>query len=252
MKDKEYKNILLINLPDYINNTLSDDKLKEKIDFEISNNPEFRTIFEDMKTSLEFIRSSKLDNPPDNYFNNLLPRINEKIARKTEIKSVFGIARILNYWKYALPVFVIATFFFIYNEYFQNHINNIQSENEISSKSTVTNRDVIINNDNTTDTKDDILNDIFDDRENSNSYVLPGNDYFNNSSKYSLNDNSGKEISGNKKGLIGNNPVIADIVNDDDIFDSNDDDYNIDNEFQALTPEQQKQVLTDLKEINLN
>jgi len=48
---------LLMELPDYINNKLEDKIIKENIEYEISHNPDFKSEYEEMKRSFEFIHS---------------------------------------------------------------------------------------------------------------------------------------------------------------------------------------------------
>lgn len=128
------KEELLENLPDYINNKIDDTKLKEAIRLEILNNPDFRKEFDSISTILESMNSVEFTEPPINYFNNLLPKINERIYENTGKENIFK--RFSYFWKYAVPVATIILFFIGYKTFFKNseYINRINNDSEIVLK----------------------------------------------------------------------------------------------------------------------
>ena len=142
MKKAFEKEELLENLPDFIEGKIDDTDLKEAIFFEISNNNEFKEEYEKFSATIKNFSKFEFTKPPTNYFNNLLPRLNDKINVKKE-KFVFS-KSISMLWKLAIPIAALVLFFFSYktffitNEYTNNAINDthavFQSDNRVNSQ----------------------------------------------------------------------------------------------------------------------
>lgn len=105
---------LLYSLPDYINGQLNDKKLIAEIENEISNNPDFKVEYENLKSTFLFLEKTNFEEPSEAYFNNLLPNIHAKLDTQKEKRSF----NILNYLspalKYVLPVICIMFVVYIY------------------------------------------------------------------------------------------------------------------------------------------
>ncbi|MCE1166369.1 MAG: hypothetical protein LWX07_13305 [Bacteroidetes bacterium] len=69
----------LYSLPDYVNGKLPDGPLKSGIEEMIKSDAVFRAEYESMLNTMKFVRNGSLVEPPEHYFNSLVPRINERI-----------------------------------------------------------------------------------------------------------------------------------------------------------------------------
>lgn len=119
MKKAYGKEDLLENLPDFIEGKIDDTDLKEAILFEISNNTEFKEEYEMFSATVKNFNKFEFTEPPANYFNNLLPRLNDKINIK---KEKFVISKSISMlWKLAIPVAALVLFFFSYKTFFINN-----------------------------------------------------------------------------------------------------------------------------------
>lgn len=237
---KEFKTEeLLENLPDYINGKIEDGELKNAISRELSDNPDFKNEFDSLNSAFKNISSFTFAEPPENYFNNLLPRINEKIHAESKIfnfkKSFSAI------WKFALPVTAVILMFIGYKTFFNNneYINNIaKNDSQVVLNN---NTGKIENNDN--NYKD---NDAYGNVEPVES---EDNNYTTNNSKSTFTRQTETERN-NINNSEENNNIAIDLTentSDDDVFFSNDDEPNIEQEFEKLNTEEQNKLLTEIK-----
>ena len=246
MDINENINELLLNLPDFINNKLEDKSIIEKINNEIASNEEFKTLYEDMKFSLEFMIKTELTPPPDNYFNNLLPNINQRLEQSKQKSSFAWFGKIIPYWKYAVPVCVVVLFFLIYDINFTDNKINVQPSEEVSSTLQEINPESKIEEDNTSDSTDSALDQIIDDEDTQDSYIPPqtSKSYATVQMKDVHNIAKATETT---KGLSGDFPEVFESNSDDEFSNNPGDDFYLDNNLNKLTPEQQKQILNKLK-----
>lgn len=124
------KEELFENLPDFIENKITEVNLKTAIEEEISSNPDFKTEFESLLSMMKSVKEIEFQEPPVNYFSTLLPRINEKLNNEPEKISLhIWFSRL---WKYAVPVAAVIIFFisykaiFISNDYIEQFNNDSQ------------------------------------------------------------------------------------------------------------------------------
>ncbi|MFA5011009.1 MAG: hypothetical protein WC644_03550 [Ignavibacteria bacterium] len=107
---------LLFHLPDYVTGKITDDNLLLRIQSEINSNPEFKKEYESFTETYSTIKDLKFSSPPDHYFTNMVPKINEKIANQKESMGISGFFKLSYLYKYALPavsvilLIVIITF----------------------------------------------------------------------------------------------------------------------------------------------
>ncbi len=119
---KHDKKELIHSLPDFIKGEVTDMKLKSDIENEILNSSDFRNEYELMRKTLGFLDVSSLESPDELYFTNLSVRINERLnntASKTLAKQSSSI------WKYLMPALsVILIAFLAYNYFARNSGSN--------------------------------------------------------------------------------------------------------------------------------
>jgi hypothetical protein len=143
-------------LPDYITGTLTEEEaqmVKNAIDV----SEEVKGLYLDMKSALDFAGSVKYEEPAPQYWNNLLPRIHEKIDER-EQKSLAK--NPLSYiWKVLVPVAAVILIFIIYRISFtpnteisekeQKNLNNEKVEKNIEKPVTpITKEENIANKNN--------------------------------------------------------------------------------------------------------
>jgi hypothetical protein len=236
---KEYgKEVLLENLPDFIEGKLDDTDLKEAIHFEISNNSEFKKEYEMFSATIKNFGRYEFTDPPVNYFNNLLPRINGNINVK---KEKFGLSKSISLlWKLAIPVAALVLFFFGYKSFFtsNDYIDNIkndthtvyQNDYQVSSKpEELTNQEI-------TETGDESDN-IYD---------------FENVEKFFSNSSVKKQYTNKNSNETGD--ILNDLsgnIPDDDVFFSNEDESNYEQIFDDMDKDQQNDILNKIKNSKL-
>jgi hypothetical protein len=240
------KEELLENLPDYVNNQIDDSKLKEAIKFEISNNPDFKMEFELASSTLNSFNNIEFSEPPVNYFDTLLPKINERIYNKSD-KFNF-IKRFSTLWKYAIPVAAIIIFFIGYKTIFRNndYISNLNNDAHIvlkdfnhsderkSDSSVKSEEKTTIDNSANVEDNNEAIGDI----KKVRNYKRTKSEKINYTKKEEL-INSFLDISENSP--------------DEEVFFSNDDDENanIEQDFDKMNKEEQNNLVSKIKNSNL-
>jgi len=241
MEKKFIKEEFLENLPDYINHSIDDDILRKEIQTEIETNPDFKKEFELLKSTLNTINNFELSKPPENYFNSLLPRINEKIYNKPER---FGFLKNLSVlWKLAVPVVTIIVFFISYKTFFENN----EYTNRLNKNSIVLNNDTQISN-KSNDT-------VFGNPEEKKSLLSENfeSEYAINPDKtIGTNTTENKSNSYNKKNSNSTNITnISENIPDEELFYSTDDDDAYEQDFDKLSSEEQNNIISKIKNSNL-
>lgn len=229
------------NLPDYINKKIEDTKLIEAIEYEISNNQDFKKEYDLISSVLSNFSNIEFSEPPENYFNNLLPRIKERITKR-HVK--FNLIRSLsNLWKFAVPVAAIILFFIGYKTIFKNsdYIDQLNKDTHVVFKEL-----------NHSDEKSDTS--------------LNGDE--NSITEKSIYTDAGKETSSDKikadikkrhesvrhNTLNTEDNAIEDLgfseLDKEEIFFS-EDDINYEQEFEKLSKEEQNEIILKIKNSNL-
>lgn len=144
-------------LPDYITGTLGAAE-SDIVENAIKQNAEISKLFRDMKNALDFVNTVSFSEPSPRYWNNLLPRIHERIDQKEEKKFLKAIPL---WWKVAIPVAAVILIFVIYrishapDEDFTQKKTEQVKESVSSEKRTTQNRadstQIVINELNTTE-----------------------------------------------------------------------------------------------------
>ena len=122
-------------LPDYVTGTLSEEEA-HTVKNAIDSSDEVKNLYLDMKNALEFAGSVKYEEPAPQYWNNLLPKIHEKIDERGQKRLA---KNPLSYvWKVLVPVAAVILIFIIYKISFtpnteisekkQQNINNEKVE----------------------------------------------------------------------------------------------------------------------------
>jgi hypothetical protein len=243
--NKKYKNEeLWENLPDYINNGIDDDELKEAIRIEIETNQDFKKEYDIISTTLKTVNNFSFSEPPENYFNSLLPRINEKIHKNSETFSFLKNLSIL--WKFAIPVVTILSFFISYKTFF----NSNEYTNKLNDNNVVLNTDTqknIKTNDTELTNKEELTSEELENylkseeisSDNARSYYL----------KHYVSDS--KSNFANKDENIDVSLNLSDNIPDEEVFYSTEDEENVEQEFDRLNTEEQNNIISQIKNSNL-
>lgn len=99
-------------VPDYITGLL-DSKDKQIVENAINDSDEIKAFYNEMKMTFDFAGNVKFKEPSQQYWNNLLPRIHQRIEEKQEKKAARNSFSLL--WKILVPVAAIVLIFIIYS-----------------------------------------------------------------------------------------------------------------------------------------
>lgn len=240
-RDFKYEE-LLENLPDYFLNKINDEELRTAISTEIENNPDFKNEFDSISGIMKSIDRLEFTEPPQNYFDTFLPKINERIYKKTESKSIFK--SFSSFWKYAVPVAAIILFFIGYKTIFVNneYIDSIKNDSEIVMK------DYDYSDIKKTDTSNNIEEKIASEnsRSNTTNTELINEDFKNNTTQKgtlkSQKTNNDEQIN-----AYLNYSENSDL--DDEVF--FDDDMNYEQDFEKMSKDDQNDIIQNIKNGNL-
>jgi len=98
-------------IPDYVTGSLDQNEYRE-VEEAISGNPELRDFYLEMKDTLGFVNTVKPEEPSPVYWNNLLPRIHEKI--ELQQSAGFSWEKLSVFWKVFAPVAAIVLIAVLY------------------------------------------------------------------------------------------------------------------------------------------
>jgi hypothetical protein len=111
-------------IPDYITGSLSQEeaKLAEEA---IAKYPEINSLYNEMKAAFEITKNVKYEEPAPQYWNNLLPKIHQKIEERetSGVKNPFAVI-----WKILVPVAAVILLFLVYQIYFNTSDNNVNNK----------------------------------------------------------------------------------------------------------------------------
>ncbi|HRI85747.1 MAG TPA: hypothetical protein PK536_09920, partial [Ignavibacteria bacterium] len=111
---------LMQSIPDFINDKISDSELSNAVGELIETDSQFKNEYEEVSKTLSFFEKSEFPEPPDNYFNNLPVRINERINPASSVsENSVMFQNFSKAWKYIVPaltVILIALFFILRQE----------------------------------------------------------------------------------------------------------------------------------------
>lgn len=266
------------NLPDYISNNIGDKDLISAIEKELEVNSELRGDLEELKNTLGFLKTTKFQNPPNNYFANLPVKINERI-QPVETNGSF-LDRISLFWKILIPAIpvIILIGILLFNSS-KNDTDKIQTTNTDTNKNELSQRnpESVENKNNVNENegsdskektplteivkKDDNIHKTFPNVQKNNitedhNNVDQTNVDQTNEGQTIMKENETVEIPEIKEQigeLLADNIEIIDDSNSDeriDVMYSGEDDEseveNLDDEFLNLTPEQQKEIIDNL------
>lgn len=235
---------LLENLPDYINNKIEDNKLKDAISAEISVNPDFRKEYDLISITLRSVNSIEFTEPPANYFNSLLPRINERMTSKSgKFKFTKSFSTL---WKYAVPIAAIIIFFIGYKTIFRNndYINDLVRDSQI-----------VLTEFNYSDEKK--VESLVNPEENKTDLNVENKTEENTDVTYESKKTVNTKIQVSEKDLSKKEEIInaflelSDNSPEEDVFFSNDDDMNIEQDFEKMNKEEQNNLISKIKNSNL-
>ena len=139
-------------IPDYITGEISSsDKLM--LEKAMNESAELRELYNEMTGTLAFVRRHvKLKEPPEQYWNSLLPRIHQRIEDKES--KAFSWDKIPSLWKVLVPIAAVVLIALIYY-LVKPSDTQITKDKEIENIKKDTNKDNIENknNDNKNDNK---------------------------------------------------------------------------------------------------
>jgi hypothetical protein len=98
-------------IPDYITG-LIDSNNKLIVENALNQSPELKEFYNELKGTFDFVGNVKFQEPSQMYWNNLLPRIHQRIEEIAEKKTVRNPLAFL--WKILVPVAAVVLIFIIY------------------------------------------------------------------------------------------------------------------------------------------
>jgi hypothetical protein len=227
---------LIYSLPDYITGKLNDKGIKFRIEEEIRNNNGFRQEYELLKETYTSLKNLEFSEPPAHYFNNLIPRLNQRIENESKFSFVH-LFRLANLFKYALPAVTVVCVILLIT--FTNKSNKdenmfVQSDNTISEIMKGSIDSTMAVNKETGDSANEV-NDAVDNTADNTTLV----------SKVTYI----KKTNINTVDISPNSVNIEDLLTESDDAD-NDDAYMYENEFTTLSKTEQSDIINKLTKVN--
>ena len=111
MNNKLNREDIELMIPDFITGSLNESEMKI-VEEALGKSAELTEFYNEMKGVLEIAGGVKFEDPSQAYFNNLLPRIHEKIEARNSKKTLWDSISIV--WKIAVPVAAVLLIFFVY------------------------------------------------------------------------------------------------------------------------------------------
>ena len=138
MKNKVNMKDMQLLLPDYISGSLNVEETRI-IEDAIKSNTEISEMYNEMKSAFKFVESVKSEEPVPQYWNNLLPRIHERMEARKEKKLFNKPVPVL--WKVLVPIAAVILIALIYRvafisekQYTEKKENIIQPQPEKEQK----------------------------------------------------------------------------------------------------------------------
>jgi len=230
---------LIYELPDFIEGKISDEILRNKIISLIDTDNDFRNEYESLRNSISSIRNTKISTPGSEYFSNLTIKINKKIDAKNYPAGVLEKLKGLIFnWKFAtvFSVLLITVIFYksgLINRDGSNYLNEKISEITYNNNSII----MVDSSENLIDENDYEFVD-FDDDNNSSTDKIK-----NKTTKYLIkNDKNDKKDK--------NSDFSLDEFGETQLY-YNGENMTIEDEFEKMTPKQQKEFLKNLENLKL-
>lgn len=223
MSDSKNKYIELI--PDYINGNIQDKNLIKEIEKELEHNKELSEEYAKIKDIFAKIRDTEAFSPPENYFNNILPRINSKLEKQHFSKF----KKFIFNWKLAISFGLIILVILLYKpiaNYFEGEVTVKQipkDSNFIAKSEYIT--------DSTANTK---INTNIEVNENK--------------TNISVQKTFIKQINLNEN---GNETVIIENFNEEEINEEFQDYFDFESEFENLPKDEQQKILENFENLKI-
>ncbi|MDZ4711440.1 MAG: hypothetical protein SGI89_03845 [bacterium] len=261
MKTKYNTEDLVHSLPDYISDKISDDALITAIESEIENNSEFKSEYDDLKKTFNFLKTAELEGPNENYFNNLSVKINQRIDNENVVGSFWQ--RLSPVWKILLPAIPIIIAALILFNVFRNETTETKTTgNEIQTTPPAEKKVEAVSpkeelKDNSLTKSETQVNEspvmtgkTYSSKEKDTKSLQANNDLTTDRSSGIGLRGSGVDLKSISQNL--NQNVLADNIestdnNDEMLYPAESDEETLEQDFYDLTPQQQKEILDDLK-----
>lgn len=127
-----------ILIPDYITGSLNENE-KHIIQEAIDKYPEVKEFYNEMISTFKFVDEVEFEVPSPQYFNNLLPRIHQKIEEREEKHAVKNPVALI--WKILVPAAAVIILFIIYMVA-NNPGENINDKNKTLVKTDSVKKDI--------------------------------------------------------------------------------------------------------------
>lgn len=224
MSESEIK--YLEYLPEYIQGNISDEELKKEIEKELKTNEKLKEEYEKFKTIFSEFEETNAFNPPENYFNSLLPRINERIDKSVLRK----LKQLIINWKFAISLALLILLFISY-KLINNSNDNHTIEITLSDSSVLTEKEPI-----------------FDTSVVNNEIKIENYETLGNlKEKYLKNINTNKVIETEK--INESNQI--EFFEEDDIIDTYEEYFDPEYEFRKLPYDEQQKVLENFENLKI-
>jgi len=227
---------LLYSLPDYITGELKDTALISQIEAKIKSDDSFRKEYDSLTSTLNFMRETELEAPSEVYFANLQANILSKVhnEKKSESISENFLAKLVGYWKVLVPAVTVCIAIIVYSNMNTNELNVTKENKPVT---TVTDEKGKVNAPETAG------NNIIASTDTS---VQTDNTQTDVTLKTTPNDAVDNNSSSSLSTLLNTEEQTEDSDNNL-FFGSSNDELQTQDEYEDLTPEEQMEILNNLK-----
>jgi hypothetical protein len=244
-------------LPDLITGQISDED-KLLLESAIENSTELRADYAELKSTFDIVESVKNVEPPPEYWNNLLPRIHQRIEEKEA--ASFNWDKIASVWKVLVPIAAVILIAVIY-------YLAVPSKNELTDKEKIekiakdtsrvdskkdTKLPEITNDDKNTD---DIKKNIENEKNNMiRKFNRTGNDIVKDNMKINAEENKEANQPNEINDQLTDVPLESDDIEDTSIFAEGEASglgEDIENELSKLDDHEKSSLLEQLENNNL-
>jgi len=140
MKNKQKIEEIKLLIPDYVTGSLSGEE-SNTVKNAIENSSELRELYTLMKNALEFTDSVKFEEPALQYWNNLLPRIHQKIDERGQ--QLLAKSPLSYIWKILVPVAAVVLIFIVYRISYSPAPDIAQIENKKYQQEIIDTKDTV-------------------------------------------------------------------------------------------------------------
>ena len=225
---------LMYSLPDYITGELKDKSTISQIESRMKSDTSFRNEYDSLTSTLNFMKETELEKPSEIYFANLqaniLSAVHKDTERDSESFSENILAKLLGYWKVLVPAVTVCLVIVIYSNMDTNNLPVTQE-----------NKPVVVTNENQKVTTPETV---------PQQKTAAGDTSIQTDNTQSDGTANVTPKQNNENLAMQQDVVLSDEAADDtegSLFFGANDELQTQDEYEDLTPEEQSEILNNLK-----